>query len=63
MNAIKLGDRIKFRVTVRDGTKTATRIVTGFHCGNPEVHFNTYRDFVVRLSEIIEVRSRVARWR
>lgn len=55
MTDIRIGDRIKFRVTVRDGTKTAIRFVTGFFLGNPEVRFWGYRDFVVRRAEIIDV--------
>lgn len=55
MANIRIGDRIKFRVAVRDGLKTATRFVTGFYLGNPEVRFWGYRDFVVRTSEVVEV--------
>jgi hypothetical protein len=52
---IRTGDRIKFRVTVRDGTKTASRFVTGFFQGEPTVRYWGYRDFVVRHDEIISV--------
>ena len=52
---IEIGQRIKFRVTVRDGVKTATRIVNGFSSnGNPTVRFWTYPNFEVRPSEILE---------
>lgn len=55
MTDIRVGDRIKFRVVVRDGLKTATRLVTGFYLGDPEVRFWGHRGFCVRRSEVIEI--------
>jgi len=52
---IRIGDRIKFRVIVRDGKKTAIRVVTGFHLGDPEVRFWSCRNFIVRRREVLEV--------
>lgn len=52
---IKIGDRIRFTAALREGNRTAVRVVTGFYNGSPEVRFNGYRDFIVRRAEISEV--------
>jgi hypothetical protein len=45
---IRLGDRITFTVTTRDGRRKATRKVTGFTiAGQPQVTYSGWNHFVV----------------
>lgn len=44
---MKIGDRITFTVTTRDGRRKATRKVTGFYMNRPTVRYSGYSDFVV----------------
>jgi hypothetical protein len=56
---INIGDRIKFKVALRWGVKTATRKVLGFNpAGWPEVSFEGYKAFTVRPMEILEVNGK-----
>ena len=55
MYDIKLGDRITFKAVTRWGDNKETRVVNGFHAGQPTVRYGGWRDFVVRLDEISQV--------
>ena len=58
VETIRIGDRIKFRSPTFSGpTGAVWRKVNGFSNGKPTVRFNTWPDFVVRKSEIIEIDS------
>lgn len=58
---MEIGDRIKFRVCLRSGFKTATRKVNGFWVEKiggkrtPTVRFNGFESFIVKPSEVLEV--------
>ena len=61
VETIRIGDRIKFRSPTLSGpTGAVWRKVNGFSNGKPTVRFNTWPDFVVRKSEIIEIDSLTA---
>jgi hypothetical protein len=55
MIKVKKSDRIKFKVVVREGTRTATRTVKGFYNGGYEVRFRGYDLFMVRFKEVIGI--------
>ncbi len=55
-SAAAIGDRIKFRVTTRDGTETVTRVVIGHTPnGGYEVRYHGYDSFIVRANEVIAI--------
>lgn len=53
MAEFAVGDRITFRAVCRWNSAKATRVINGFYNGRPTVAFGGYRDFVVRLDEIL----------
>ena len=60
-NKIKIGDRIKFKSPTRNGSISVWRKVNGFWSPTkmPMVRFNGWSNFVVKLSEIIEIEKGV----
>ncbi len=57
MEAIQIGDSIKFKAATRNSCKAVWRKVNGFY-GNtsmPTVRFEGWASFVVKMHEIIEV--------
>lgn len=54
---IKIGDRITFKAATRDSYRKATRVVNGFHFGQPTVRYAGWSNFVVRPAEISAVIS------
>lgn len=55
--ALKLGDRIKFRAVTRWSDKPVWRKVNGFCNDHPTVRYGGWSQFVVRPTEIIEVKA------
>jgi hypothetical protein len=51
---INIGDMITFKPVCGYPTSKVTRKVVGIYNGLPEVEFAGYRDFIVRLSEIVK---------
>ncbi len=51
----RIGDRIKFRVTVREGTQIATRKVVGQYGDGYEVRFRGYATFIVHRHEVLTI--------
>lgn len=55
---VEVGDRIVFKSPTRSGTTKAERKVNGFWMnGFPTVRFQGWGDFVVKPSEILEVKK------
>jgi hypothetical protein len=52
---IEVGDRITFRAVRRWSGSIETRVVNGFHNGNPTVRLDGIANFVVRRNEISKV--------